>query len=1007
MSELNPILTQILAADRPLQQRLSLLQTIKDELVDDPSIQALLAAAREEKTLELRNAFLQIAFRIDITRISDRDRYIDNILHFAAFEENVALRRDAIVRLGRLAGHEARAEEILLESLCCDLDPNIQLACLDALSHCVNKAPETIKRLLEFARGSPRGLRKDLVQLFGQLQSDDAQAGLSIFLHPSEDLAVRRQALTKLGQMPKLSPDVSAQIFRMVTDDPSAQLQQQAVLVLRDSKQIDAELFARVFSLLTRFPDRTDLLEAVRYRLASFPELLKTLPEVFVSATSAQIRLRILELVKNAPAIELFIKALSDPKWQVRRAAIEICRVHYADNADRIGMALVEAARAERIVVLRQDIARAFRDASRRNASVDKALTEWFERETEPRVQSDLVLALRAIPANGEHRGAMLRAYRTILSEPFCDKSLRATILDELGNFHLETDPGYADDLKSQLRRCSSVQEMETLYARLRAVESDPSTHGDLLLQLFYRFIGEYPREVLANWLTDFKNLSAHNERIRGEIPYIVQLTGASWILGAAEADAQKSVLLPALLEQVRVGKTIEAVRLLEEAFANRTLRKSDLITFFKSLLPMQHVENVMNRVIVLMQRGGLDSREILEVCFDFLRDNPRDSSHTSMVSDFLQGVDQDHTPRRTIDEKRPDYAAARKQDPNYRALVFEAFSQEGLSNYWGDLPEEFDKPFEAKDDNDWEYQKWADCAQDWNIAKMFFDLKPYDRIIEILRLPVNPEISSPRTLQFLILKKLWPEPDLKFPDRMTLIEAVGSLFRSTRKQESQRLLNDRAVLVFYTLWDRWINRQEGLSGISPLMSEMAAEIYAAVCQRKAAFFKAEKKFPEVFPEILIGMDVEHLKSLWPFDAGLWTAISKAKLEAIPDELKARQLHTTVLTIQDEGRFEECFVLYEGLLKLKHTSYVKTHYSILAYRKDDFDWEKKPSEDDEKTAQFQYDSILEKVNKNAKPSQITHAIEYAFGKLWKTKVLTEHRAELLTLRNKMRLMSEE
>src|SRR4029077_5985889 len=117
----------------------------------------------------------------------------------------------------------------------------------------------------------------------------------------------------------------------------------------------------------------------------------------------------------------------------------------------------------------------------------------------------------------------------------------------------------YVNDLKTQLRRCRSVEEMETLYKRLRAAEPDPLAHAELLLELFYRFIGDYPRGILSDRLGDFQKMSGHDENVRRQIPYIVKLTGASWILGAAGAEAQKSALLAALLEQVRVDRTVEA----------------------------------------------------------------------------------------------------------------------------------------------------------------------------------------------------------------------------------------------------------------------------------------------------------------------------------------------------------------------------------------------------------------------------------------------------------------
>ena len=998
----NELLLQILAADRPAKQRLALLRNIKDELQDEPSIRMLLKAAREEKTLKLRIAFLDIALPVDITRLADRNGYIDEILYFASVEDEITLRRAALVRLGTLAAHDQRIEEVLIESLCCDLDPSIQSVCIQGLANCVKKSAETISRLLEFAKCSPRGLRGELIDLLAQLKFEEAQAGLSTFLHPSEDPDIRGQALTHLSEFPKLDAEVTRQIFEIVSANSNAELQQLAVRVLRDSTQINPDLFKAVFSLLSRFPGRTDLLEATRHRLASFPELLKILPDLFSSVPSAQTRFRILELLKDVPLVALFIKGLTDPKWQVRRMAIDCCKKQFADHPDEIGQALIEAAKAESVVVLREALARAFARRARRNTGIDRALIEWIERETEPRVQYALTLTLPAIPANGEHRAAILRAYRKIILEPFCDAELRKIVLDELGNFIYETDPELVEYLKVQLRRSASIEEVQVLYARLRAMQSDPAAHAELILELFYRFIGEYPLDIFSQWLGDFQAMAPHDEKIRCEIPYIVKLTGASWLLASAEIAAQKSTLLPALMELVRSEKTIEAVRLLEEAWKSHTLRKSDVIVFFKSLLPLRNAESVMNILMVMMARGGLVNSDVFDIGFAYLAENPQNGTYTGMMSDFLQGIDQDHTPMRSVDDRHPDLTIARKQDILYQKHVFEAFTQENLLKYWGDVPESFEFAWEAKDQNDWEYQKWANVANDWPVAKMFFALKPFDRIIELLAQPISPEISSTRSIQYFLLKKLYPEPDGPYPDWSALFLSLGTLFRNTRPQAPLRLLNDRCVLVFSTLWDRKFNRQPGVIRISPDLARMAAEIYVAVCERSDGFFGTSSKFPGVFPELPAGLDLQHLKAVWPFGPEIWEKLSNAYLNALPDEIKARELHTQALTAEEEGRFEECHSIYSELLKLEHTRYVKTYYSNLSYSKEDYDPANKQTEGNEQAAKYQYDLIMNMIEQKRKPASILHAIDLLLRKFWSTKFLTERRAELIALRNRLR-----
>src|SRR4051812_1944420 len=100
MTKNEEALNSVLAADRPTSQRIALLGTLADELRGENAVLALLAAAQNEKTLELRRALFEHASSSDITRISDRAAFINGMLHFAAIEEEASLRRTALTRLG-------------------------------------------------------------------------------------------------------------------------------------------------------------------------------------------------------------------------------------------------------------------------------------------------------------------------------------------------------------------------------------------------------------------------------------------------------------------------------------------------------------------------------------------------------------------------------------------------------------------------------------------------------------------------------------------------------------------------------------------------------------------------------------------------------------------------------------------------------------------------------------------------------------------------------------------
>ena len=995
-------LKALLAADRPTPQRLALLETLRGELRGEAAVLALLAAARAEQTLELRRAFFHHAAAADITRIADRNAYVDGIVYFATLEEEADLRRAALTRLGDFLAQGPLIEDVLLESLAAELDPAAQAICLHALLAGRGLRPENKAKLLEFVPRCPPKLRAELIELLVAFDASTVQAGLVVFLDPGETPVLRGRALEELAALPRLEPATLHALEALVLDEPSAALQARVAAILRDVKQLNPELFQILFALFLKYPDRVGLLEALRHRLASFPELLPELSRLFRGLRSARLRSRILALLEKTPAVPLFISALSDLSPQVRLAAIGCCVHHHAAYAAEIERAVLAAARVETLVSVREALAGVFAGATTRRApEVNRELLAWLERETEPRVERVLARALPAIPLSSENGAAMLRVWRSILLDPATTAAQRDAIVAQLRSAALQDAPELAACLRLLLERSNSIEDVDTLYARLRELEPDAGAHAELILTLFFRFAGEYPRDPLSSWLKDFQALAPTHPAIREQIPTIVRMTGATWISSSADVAAQSSILLPSLLEQIRRGNWIEAGRLLREAWEHRTIRKNDMRVFFKKLLRFPGEEGLMLSTLVMMAKGGLITPEVFDLSFGYLQEFPRSGSYTSLLADFLQGKNQDSAPLRSFDAERVDLEPARQQDPAYRERLFAAFNPRALERYWRGVPEELE--FIPQPDNwtNWEYQRWPDKGNAWVVARLYFALKPYDRIAALLATPVNPLVSSARSLHYLLLLQLWQNFDDKLPapDLDVLLRGIGTLIRTTAGRPSDALLHDRAVLVFQKYWTRQINSQAGGRAVAPDLGEFASDAYVALCGISAGFDTVPaKKFPAVFPELLQGLDPRRLETLWAFGADDWRRFYALYFEGSDADAAARECYEKAQAAEAAARFEDAFTLYDELLKsMAGTRFVTKMHGDITWRRDECDPSRpsSPAEDDSAKIQYAY---VQQLIEQAKFDSALRTLERLLKRWWRTPLVMEKRAELVALR---------
>lgn len=857
MNSANDALAAVLDPGRSANRRGELLVTLADELRDSVSVLALLEAAQAEPALELRRAFFEHALATDVTRIQDRPRFFAGLRHFAVVEDDAGLRGRALARLSPWGGEFAEVETLLVETLLHEFDSALQQVCLQGLQNLVRWQPATVQAVLDFVPRAPRMLRRMLADVLDRADAPSSQRGLVALLDPAESPEVRVHALEALSKQTRLEPATWTAIHNLICRETTEEFRAAMIMTLRQCSHADAEGLRVVFALLQRFPDRGDLLAALEHRLASFPELMPQLEDRFLAMRSARTRVRILELLQDAPALPLFLRALDDPHPQVRRTAVARCAgLHAAGSADVVRAGL-KAATVECVASVREALAELVVARIGPDPEVHRGILDWLERESEPRIRRVLAHSLASMAPTAENLHAILRAARAILLDPATDAEMRRRMVGLLANVAFREAPELVDCLRTLLERSDSIEEVEALYDRLRELEPDAHAHAELLLSLFYRFAGEYPRDPLPQWLREFEALAPSDAVVRAHIPTIVRMTGATWISGAASSAEQQSMLLPGLMEQIRRGNWVESARLLREAWERRTIRKSDLRALFRKLLVTPGQEGLMQSAMVMMAKGGLTGPDILDLGFEYLDQHPRGGDYTHLVCDFLQGRDQDTTPRRSIDEVRIDLEPGRRADPHYRARLFEAFQQRGLDRFYRHRPEEKKRLPRPRDWSEWEYLLWPDKGIDWPVARLFFELKPYERIAQALAEPVNAAGSPARSVQYLLLLHLWQNPADRLPATVQdlLLCGLGALVRFGSDRTGTNLLRDRAVLVFRNLWMRGVHRNHD-GEVAQDLRDLAADVYVALCDVSAGFKdKVERKFPSVRPEVLHGMN--------------------------------------------------------------------------------------------------------------------------------------------------------
>ena len=211
----------------------------------------------------------------------------------------------------------------------------------------------------------------------------------------------------------------------------------------------------------------------------------------------------------------------------------------------------------------------------------------------------------------------------TCCATPCSGPELKETAAQRLRSFEYRGGPEMEECLTALLESATEAGELEVRYEQLRSLQVPPERMLALVHKLFYRFVGSYPQAPLDDWARQLADAASYDEELRAEIPYLVGVTGATWLLGHAAAADQKNAIAPAILDAVHKGTFNEPERLLADAYEKRTLRKSDAVFLFNTLSSHHPTYPLVDALLEIFKQTAMADEGLLQRCLSLITEFP------------------------------------------------------------------------------------------------------------------------------------------------------------------------------------------------------------------------------------------------------------------------------------------------------------------------------------------------------------------------------------------------
>ncbi len=892
----------LLSAERSTPERLNALQQLEPFLKTDEAVTKLSDALRTEETIAVKRQMLALLCAIDITRISDRDSYIKAFAFTACLDPERSLRYIAVQQLAALAPHINDVQEILAEVLMNDLDTDIQQLSIQGLYHCVQKTAGTIERIKAHIPVAPQPIRPGLLALVKQLQQPGAEELSVQFLDRHEDAGLRMEALHFISGMPSLTTATLTTLAGLLPAETDLSVRSAILQLFTGMRRVEPAVFRELFTALQRMPDLPELLQLVAGRLTAEPELANDFISLFQQTSSAGLKIRLLFLLQHHDRPDIVIAALQDANPYVREASLPLITRLFPQHQDQLEPALAAVLRTEPLLALRRAMVNVLLQTGRKSAGTENMLIELALAETDHQLKIQLAEAVSQLAVTDDNRQPLLQLFSEIIEGVWYPETLKQQVTARLHTFAYRDEPALKKSLSLLLEQAKNITEVNRVYQLLKTLEADFSQLAPYLFQTLYRHIAWYPQQPLHEWVQMLGKMADNNAAIRAELPYMISVTGATWLLAGTEKADQTGAFLPAfrqtMMRRNGMQTIMEAQRLLTDAWNNRTIKKAEVTELYTMLLRTPKSDGFLQQLTDIMKTGKLVTPELVALSLDYIQ-VASDRDGVYMVRKYLE--------------------QAGFNDLAYREKLVALFTQEQYSKYMQFNAPQLHTKKRYTTLNDWEYSAWCCPYSQWPIAELVFTIEPGDLALNIFReLPDTPDTAA--TLPYLVLEHLFRNPvgsrppsgtwaNYLYQDADRFAQFLQLLYNGYRSLPDGDLLRDR---MLYTFWKKWNDYVQLLNGrpVSPELADAAGYVYAGVC---ALAHQLDPDFKtKQFPTVLKNMNSNIVQQNWPWSTEQWEQFEyKYFPKRDPQQEAAEQL------FQEAANALKADNLQEGLRVLK------------------------------------------------------------------------------------------
>jgi hypothetical protein len=636
VASMRRILSLVLSRENSPEERLRSLAALDGFLGDREAFEALAAHLQEEGSVDVRRAILSRLIDAQLPRAKADPAFRDCLSRMASFEAEASLRRIAFQGLARFVAADPEIERLLALSLTTELSAEIQLVSLNGLMSLPRVRPETAETVVAWAPDAPRCCDEPLLAFFEKLDLASAQRGCAALLTPQRPIELRTRSVERLMAMPRLDPAAAAILARRLMEEPQPSLWLRLLVLLCSVEGADIELIARSLEIMLARPELSSACALMQPYFDSRPELRARLASAYPSVPSSSVRMSLLAMMCEAGNPDLLSAGLKDENASVRRHAILLARRFINRYPKDIVAALARSLNGETNLALRRLILEALTARETTDAGLEEALLAGFAGENDPWMRAMSARLVLRIPPTPLNERELLNAYLSILDDPLMRREAYEPLLERLNSFRFSASAELREMILRLLHHTVDFDLFGKLFPLARAMCTDRKRLLSELIPALYRFIDYFPQDPLHDILRLMADSKASLPELQGAIPYIVQLTRASWLQDSIPEELRKGSIFEQILLEFNAADFPEMKKLIDRGFENRVLKKSDLIRLYISALAHPELGKALDAIVPILREAGVIAPEIVQQSLAFLVRYPVNGSAMHCVERYL-----------------------------------------------------------------------------------------------------------------------------------------------------------------------------------------------------------------------------------------------------------------------------------------------------------------------------------------------------------------------------------